>query len=150
LQAIAAVGQGHLMQTWERALSAHGITVGQVLLTHDDLGDRGRFLNARHALGALLAYGALPVINENDTVAVEEIKFGDNDELAALVTTLCEADALVILTDVAGLLDGSGAVVSEVTDIAAQAVPLAGGTQKGGVGRGGMASKVAAARVAAR
>jgi glutamate 5-kinase len=150
LQATAAVGQGHLMQHYDRAFAQHGLAAGQVLLTHDDLADRARFLNARHALGGLLGYGAVPVINENDTVAVEEIKFGDNDQLAALTTNLVEAEALVILTDVAGLLDAQGQVVPEVTDIDGQAVPLAGGATSGGVGRGGMASKVQAARVAGR
>jgi len=150
LQATAAVGQGHLMQHYDRAFAEHGLAAGQVLLTHQDLADRSRFLNARHALGALLAMGAVPVINENDTVAVEEIKFGDNDQLAALVTNLVEADALIILTDVAGLLDGAGQVVSEVTDVDQQAAPLAGRTEAGGIGSGGMASKVRAARAAAR
>jgi glutamate 5-kinase len=149
LQATAAVGQGHLMHYYDRAFAEHGLAAGQVLLTHDDLSDRARFLNARHALLGLLEYGAIPVINENDTVAVEEIKFGDNDELAALVTNLVEAELLVILTDVGGLLDANGSVIPEVTDIDSQAAPVAGGSQSG-VGRGGMASKVKAARVAAK
>ncbi len=149
LQATAAVGQGHLMQYYDRGFAEHGLAAGQVLLTHDDLSDRTRFLNARHALLALLEYGAVPVVNENDTVAVEEIKFGDNDQLAALVTNLVEAELLIILTDVGGLLDAAGNVVPEVSDVDSQAAPIAGATQSG-VGRGGMASKVQAAKVAAR
>jgi glutamate 5-kinase len=154
LQAAAAVGQGRLMHAYERALAAHGLACGQVLLTHDDVRDRRRYLNARHALGELMRLGAVPVINENDTVSVDEIKFGDNDRLAALVTSLVEADALVILTDVAGLYDGepkAGAkLIAEVHDVDREARPVAGGSAKGGVGTGGMASKVEAARVAGK
>jgi glutamate 5-kinase len=154
LQAAAAVGQGHLMHAYERALAAHGLATGQVLLTHDDVRDRRRYLNARMALGELLALGAVPVINENDTVSVDEIKFGDNDRLAALVTSLVEADALVILTDVDGLHDGDPAagarLIPEVHDVDRDALPVAGGTVVGGVGTGGMASKVQAAKVAGR
>jgi glutamate 5-kinase len=153
LQAAAAVGQGRLMQIYERALGGHGLACGQVLLTHDDVRDRRRYLNARHALGELLRLGAVPVINENDTVSVDEIKFGDNDRLAALVTSLVEADALVILTDVAGLHDGDPAagakLISEVHDLEREARPVAGGTRSG-VGTGGMASKVEAASVAGK
>jgi glutamate 5-kinase len=152
LQAAASVGQGHLIQFWERALSSVGLPSGQVLLTHDDVRDRRRYLNARHALAELLSLGAVPVINENDTVSVDEIKFGDNDRLAALTTSLVEADALVILTDVDGLHDGdpkSGAkLIPEVIDIEKEAKPFAGGTS--GVGTGGMSSKVQAAQVAGR
>jgi glutamate 5-kinase len=151
LQAAAAVGQGHLIQFWERALSSVGLPSGQVLLTHDDVRDRRRYLNARHALGELLALGAVPVINENDTVSVDEIKFGDNDRLAALTTSLVEADALVILTDVDGLYDGdprAGAtLIPAVRDIDKEALPFAGGVG-GTLGTGGMASKVQAAKVA--
>src|SRR5207244_10622114 len=121
LQAAAAVGQGRLMHVWERALAGAGFAAGQVLLTHDDISSRARYLNARHTLGALLACGAVPVINENDTVSVDEIKFGDNDRLAALVCSLVEADLLVILTDVDGLHDGDpragGRLIPEVRDI---------------------------------
>jgi glutamate 5-kinase len=154
LQAAAAVGQGHLIQFWERALSSVGLASGQVLLTHDDVRDRRRYLNARHALGELLSLGAVPVINENDTVSVDEIKFGDNDRLAALTTSLVEADALIILTDVDGLYDGdprTGArMIPEVNDIDREALPVAGGSASGGVGTGGMLSKVQAAQVAGR
>jgi glutamate 5-kinase len=151
LQAAAAVGQGHLIQFWERALSSVGLASGQVLLTHDDVRDRRRYLNARHALAELLTLGAVPVINENDTVSVDEIKFGDNDRLAALTTSLVEAEVLCILTDVEGLHDGdpkNGAkLISEVHDID-KIRSFAGGTS--GVGTGGMTSKVQAAEVAGR
>jgi glutamate 5-kinase len=153
LQAAAAVGQGQLIHVYERALASHGLHAGQVLLTHDDVRDRRRYLNARHALSELLRLRAVPVINENDTVSVDEIKFGDNDRLAALVTSLVEADALIILTDVAGLYDGDPAagakLIPEVVDIDREARPVAGGTSSG-VGTGGMASKVEAAQVAGR
>ena len=105
LQAAAAVGQSRLMHAWEQAFGVHQLCAAQVLLTHDDLADRGRFLSARHALRAMLAAGAVPVVNENDTVAVEEIQYGDNDLLAALICNLVSADALIILTDVDGVHD---------------------------------------------
>jgi glutamate 5-kinase len=152
LQAAAAVGQGQLMQHWERAFSVHGMAVGQVLLTHEDVEDRGRFLQARHAFAALAEYGAVAIVNENDTVATDEIKFGDNDRLAALVCNLVSADALVVLTDVDGLHDAppdqGGKRVPLVRDVDKEAAPLAGGAVKGGVGSGGMASKVQAAKIA--
>jgi glutamate 5-kinase len=153
LQAVAAIGQGRLLQTWERAFAAHHLAVGQVLLTHDDVSDRSRFLSARHALFALLELGAVPVINENDTVATDEIKFGDNDRLAALVCNLVGADALVMLTDVDGLHDAhpreGGHRIPLVRNVDREAVPVAGGTS-GGTGSGGMASKVQAAKIAGR
>jgi len=153
LQAAAAVGQGHLIHAYQRALAAHGLAAGQVLLTHDDVRNRRRYLNARLAFGELLRAGAVPVVNENDTVSVDEIKFGDNDRLAALCTSLVEADALVILTDVDGLYDGDPAagakLIPEVRDIDREAVGVAGGSA-GGFGTGGMASKVQAAKIAAR
>jgi len=105
-QAAAAVGQSALMWHYEQAFQPHGIHVGQVLLTGQDISDRGRYLNARNTLLALLDFGVLPVVNENDTVAVEEIKVGDNDNLAALVAHLIDADLLVLLTDVDGLYTG--------------------------------------------
>ena len=170
LQAAAAVGQTRLMQSWEQAFAAHGLHTAQVLLTHDDLGDRRRFLNARHALRAMLDAGVVPVINENDTVAVEEIRYGDNDLLAALVCNLVSADALVILTDVDGLHDAppsdGGRRVPLVPDIDLTSGTLTSGTPTSGMnhgaewrtgsadpsgpGSGGMASKVQAARSAAR
>ena len=105
-QAAAAVGQSALMWQYEQAFKHHGIQVGQVLLTREDIGDRSRYLNARNTLLALLDFGVLPIINENDTVAVDEIKVGDNDNLAALVAHLIDADLLVLLTDVDGLYTG--------------------------------------------
>ena len=102
-QAAAAVGQGSLISLWGRHLAAEGLQVGQVLLTHDDLSDRRRFLNARNTINTLIDFGFVPIINENDTVAVDEIKFGDNDTLSARVTNLVEADLLAILSDVEGL-----------------------------------------------
>ena len=105
LQAMAAVGQMTLVQTYETAFQRHGRQTAQVLLTNDDLADRSRYLNARTTLRTLLDFGVIPVINENDTVATEEIRFSDNDTLAALVTNLVEADLLLILTDQQGLYD---------------------------------------------
>ncbi len=149
LQAAAAVGQSLLMQHWEHAFAAHGLAIGQVLVTHDDLGDRRRFLSARLTLRALLDHGVVPIINENDTVATEEIKFGDNDQLAALVCNLVSADALVILTDVEGVRDAAGVRMPIVRDIDREAAPVAGGSTSG-VGSGGMASKVGSARIVTR
>ncbi len=106
LQACAAVGQGHLIRRWSESLGRHGVTVAQVLLTHADLANRRRFLNARRALAELLRRGALPVVNENDTVSVEEIAFGDNDALSAQVANLVHADLLVMLSVAPALLDG--------------------------------------------
>src|SRR5438067_13585042 len=105
-QAAAAVGQSALMWHYEAAFKRHAIAVGQVFLTAQDIGDRARYLNARNTLQALLRFGVLPVVNENDTVAVEEIKVGDNDTLSALVASLIDADLLVLLTDVDGLYTG--------------------------------------------
>lgn len=154
LQAAAAVGQSRLMRNWEHAFAAHGRHIAQILLTHDDFSSRARFLNARHALRALLDHGICPVINENDTVAIDEIKFGDNDQLAAMVCNLVSADALIIYTDVDGLHDADpargGVRIPLVTDIESQARPVAGHTSASGVGSGGMASKVLAAKNAAR
>src|SRR6478735_5997488 len=149
LQAAAAVGQSRLMQHWEHAFGVHDLAIGQVLVTHDDLGDRRRFLSARLTLRALLDLHCVPIINENDTVATEEIKFGDNDQLAALVCNLISADCLVILTDVEGVRDASGVRMPIVRDIDREAVPVAGGSTSG-VGSGGMASKVGSARIVTR
>ena len=144
LQAAAAAGQAALGRAWEEAFEPHGVPVAQVLLTHADLTDRDRYLNARHALDALLDLGAVPVINENDTVAVDEIRFGDNDQLAAMVATLTGADLLVLLTDVEGVLDDAGVRVPLVRDVAEVEPFLRAPTDD--VGLGGMASKVEAAR----
>ena len=150
LQAAAAVGQSRLMQHWEHAFAPHARLIGQVLLTHDDVGDRGRFLSARNTLRALLDRGVVPIINENDTVAVEEIKFGDNDQLSALVMSLASADALIILTDVDGVWDEHKQRMPIVRDIDREAAPVAGASRADGVGSGGMASKVGSARMVTR
>jgi len=155
LQAAAAVGQMGLVQAYESRFQAHGIHTAQVLLTHEDLSNRKRYLNARTTLRTLLELGVVPVINENDTVATDEIRVGDNDTLAALVTNLVEAELLVILTDQAGMFDSdprknsSAKLISEAYAGDANLEDMAGAG--GGVlGRGGMLTKVQAARRAAR
>lgn len=147
-QAAAAIGQGLLMGHYIQAFGRRKLTAAQVLLTREDISSRQRYLNARNTLFTLLGIGAIPVINENDAVAVDEIRVGENDTLAALVTALVEADLLLLLSDVEGLLDRDGQVIPEVTDIAA-VLPLAGGPGSG-VGSGGMITKLQAARIAAR
>lgn len=149
LQAAAAVGQSKLMAIYDKLFGEFGITVAQVLLTHDDLKNRARHLNAHNTLATLLAHGAVPIINENDTVAVEEIKFGDNDRLGALTATLIDADLLVILSHVEGLLDREGSVISAVPQITREIESLAGGTDRI-TSVGGMKSKVDAARIVTR
>ncbi|MHA7816903.1 MAG: glutamate 5-kinase [Pseudohaliea sp.] len=154
LQAAAAVGQSSLLQAWEQAFGAHGIATAQVLLGHDDVVARDRYLNARATLNTLLRLGVMPVVNENDTVATDEIRFGDNDSLAALVGNLIDADALLLLTDQAGLFEADprrvpGASLvgeAEVGDPALDAMVGEGGA----LGRGGMVTKLRAARLAAR
>jgi glutamate 5-kinase len=145
LQAAAAVGQSLLMRAYEDAFGARGLLVAQVLLTHADLADRTRANNARAALGALLEAGAVPILNENDSVAVDEIKFGDNDQLAAMVAPLVDAELVLLLSDVEGLLDGEGRRIPVVRDVTAEALPFVR-ESTGGVGSGGMRSKVEAAR----
>jgi glutamate 5-kinase len=145
LQAAAAAGQSGLMRAYEAAFEPHDIAVAQVLLTHEDLADRARANNARAALGALLDMHAVPVLNENDSVATFEIKFGDNDALSSLVVPLVDADLLVLLSDVEGLLDARGVRVPLVRDIETEAMPLVRPTTSD-VGTGGMATKVEAAR----
>src|SRR3989344_3893661 len=153
LQAMAAVGQMGLVQAYETALQRHGLHTAQVLLTHDDLANRNRYLNARSTLNTLLGLGVVPVINENDTVATEEIRFGDNDTLAALVANLGEADLLVILTDQAGLYerdprqDETAKLVHEGAAGDARLLNMAG--DSGSLGRGGMRTKLSAAERAA-
>jgi glutamate 5-kinase len=155
LQAAAAVGQMGLAQCYESCFREHGLRTAQVLLTHADMADRQRYLNARSTLRTLLRLGVIPVINENDTVVTDEIKFGDNDTLGALVTNLIEADALVILTDQAGLFDADPRrqaqakliEQAEATDPRLEA--MAGGAGSA-IARGGMLTKVQAARRAAR
>lgn len=149
-QACAAVGQPHLMAAWGDALARHGVEVAQVLLTADDLANRKRFLNARRTFARLLEAGVVPVVNENDTVAVEEIKVGDNDTLAALVAGCVEAELVAMLTDVEGLYDRNPAergatLLHDVPRVTAEVERIAGGA---GSERsvGGMATKVKAAR----
>lgn len=155
LQAAAAVGQMGLVQTWEQSFQAHGVHTAQVLVTHDDLSDRKRYLNARSTLLALIGHGVIPVVNENDTVVTDEIRFGDNDTLGALITNLVEADLLVILTDQQGMFNADPRSNPEATLIShARAsdpalVAMAGGSG-GALGKGGMATKVRAAQLAAR
>ncbi len=155
LQAAAAAGQIALMRLYEEALSRRGLRAAQVLVTHADFADRRRYLNAGATLRALLDLGAVPVVNENDTVATAEIRFGDNDNLSADVAALIAADLLVLLTDVEGLFDADprrvpGARrVPLVSDVAREAAPLAGAGD-GSVGTGGMATKVLAAEKAAK
>ncbi|QJD99119.1 glutamate 5-kinase [Massilia forsythiae] len=155
LQACAAVGQMGLAQIYETSFRSHGVKTAQVLLTHADLADRERYLNARSTLTTLLRLHVVPIINENDTVVTDEIKFGDNDTLGALVANLIEADALVILTDQKGLYsadprkDPSARLIAraQAGDDALEA--MAGGAGSS-IGRGGMLTKVLAARRAAR
>jgi glutamate 5-kinase len=147
LQAAAAAGQSLLMHAYEKAFAARSVPVAQVLLTHADLADRVRSNNARAALGALLDAGAVPILNENDSVAVDEIKFGDNDQLAAMVTPLVDADLLILLSDIDGVLDGKGERIPLVRDVATDALPHVRTKASGGsVGTGGMGSKLEAAR----
>lgn len=154
LQAAAAVGQMGLIQTWETAFKKYGIKSAQILLTHDDLSNRKRYLNARSALRTLVDLGVVPIINENDTVATDEIRFGDNDTLGALVTNLLEMDTLVLLTDQLGLFDADPRENPDATLIsegrAQDPALLAVAGDGGALGRGGMFTKVRAARLAAR
>ena len=150
-QAAAAAGQSRLMRLYDDAFEERGLTCAQVLLTHADIAHRGRYLNARRALGELLERAVVPVINENDTVSVEEIKFGDNDALAAMVVELVEADLLVILTDAGGVFTEDPrknpraerlSIIGKVTP----AIEALAGDGGSGVGTGGMLSKLKAAR----
>jgi glutamate 5-kinase len=148
LQATAAIGQGALMRLWNDELSYYGLVAGQVLLTHDDLGDRARFLAARHTLRALLDLGAIPVVNENDTVAVEEIKLGDNDMLSSQIVSLVAAELLVVLSDIEGLYDGDprqpgAALIHRVKRVDAEVQSMAGDSSSG-LGSGGMRTKIQA------
>ncbi|MEJ2417007.1 MAG: glutamate 5-kinase, partial [Exilibacterium sp.] len=153
LQAAAAVGQMGLVQTYERAFQQYGLHTAQVLLDHDDLSNRERYLNARSTLRTLLKLGVVPVVNENDTVVTEEIRFGDNDTLAALVANLVEAEMLVILTDQNGMYQRDprthpkAEIISETSALDKTLQAMAGGG--GRLGQGGMITKVRAARLAA-
>ncbi|MCG7982316.1 MAG: glutamate 5-kinase [Candidatus Thiodiazotropha lotti] len=155
LQAAAAIGQMGLVQAWEAGFQKFDLHTAQVLLTRDDLEDRSRYLNARSTLRTLLELGVVPVVNENDTVTNDELRFGDNDTLAALVANLIEADLLVLLTDQEGLFDADPRFNSQAKLISQTRVDnpqldqVAGGSG-GGLGLGGMVTKVRAARLAAR
>ena len=155
LQAAAAVGQMGLVQAYESAFAKFGLHTAQILLTHEDLADRRRYLNARSTLFTLLGLGVIPIINENDTVTTDEIRFGDNDTLGALVANLVEADLLVLLTDQQGLhsadprRDPSATLIRSARAGDPNLEAMAGGTGTA-VGRGGMLSKVLAAKRAAR
>jgi len=150
-QACAAVGQSLLMQTWQRGFAPLGLTVAQVLLTHEDLRARERHLGVKATLRQLLDYGVVPVINENDTVSAAEIKFGDNDTLSALVASLIEADHLVVLSTAPGLIDlrGTKQIVPVVEKITAEIEAMAGGTTSE-TATGGMISKISAAKLATK
>ena len=155
LQAAAAVGQMGVIQTYESCFSQHGIHTAQILLTHDDLSSRNRYLNARSTLRTLLNLNVVPIVNENDTVATDEIRVGDNDTLGGLVTNLIEADVLVILTDQQGLferdprIDPAASLVQQGYAGDPRLDAMAGSTG-GALGRGGMATKLRAAKLAAR
>ena len=155
LQATAAIGQMGLVQAYEACFQKHGINSAQILLTHADLSNRRRYLNARTTLRTLLEYGAVPVVNENDSVSNEEIRFGDNDTLSALVANLVEADLLIILTDQEGLFDANPAIdanarLIEHADAQDPRLVAYAGPSSGHLGRGGMQTKVSAATLAAR
>jgi glutamate 5-kinase len=154
LQAVAAVGQSHLIETYDRGLRAHGRHAAQLLLTAEDLDDRTRYLNVRNTIRTLFEFGAVPIINENDTVSVDELRttFGDNDRLAAMVTNCIRAPLLVILSDVDGLYDGDPAeaaskVIPTVTKLDPAIYDLVR-DKLTGLSKGGMASKLEAARMA--
>ncbi len=152
LQAAASVGQGLLLQQYTGLFEERGIHVGQVLLTQYDITHREHYLNATNTFERLLDFGVVPIVNENDTTVVEEIKFGDNDTLAALVTNLTKADLLVILSDIEGLhtadprKDGKAKLIAEVEDITPEIAKLAGGAGSA-FGSGGMITKISAAKI---
>jgi glutamate 5-kinase len=151
-QAAAAIGQIRLMHLYEQLFTDMDLHVGQVLLTASDLADRARYLNAKRTIEHLIEHGIIPIVNENDSVAVEELKFGDNDRLSALVAGLVEADLLVLLTDVAGVFSsdpraGASDLITTIDNVDEQILSAAGAS--GSLGTGGMASKLEAARTAA-
>ena len=154
-QALAAIGQSILMHTYDEAFSHYGLKIAQVLLTHSDLGHRHRYLNIRNTLLTLLRFGVVPIINENDTVSVEELRFGDNDTLGALITNLIEADMFICLTDVEGLYNGNphtdpeAAPLRNVPEVTAEVEAMVTGSISS-VGTGGMASKIRAVKMVAK
>lgn len=154
-QAAAAAGQVPLLNSYQEAFSQHGLHIGQILLTRDDVANRRRHLNARDTLETLLALGLVPIVNENDTVVVEQIKFGDNDTLSATIADLIGADLLILLSDVEGLYDADprqhadARLIPMVTEVTPEIEKLAGGSGSA-VGSGGMVTKLRAAKMAAR
>lgn len=150
-QAAAAVGQSHLIGKYERHFKKEGLKVAQILLTHDDLKSKVRYLNAKNTIHTLLSFDVIPIINENDTVSVEEIKFGDNDTLSAMVADLVDADLLIILSDVKGLYDAdpklnpSAKLIPLVKNITPEIETMAGDS-KSATGVGGMTTKIRAAK----
>jgi glutamate 5-kinase len=149
LQATAAIGQNQLMHLYSEYFKERGYLTGQVLLTQEDFNDRARYLNIKHTMDALLEYKVVPIINENDTVATEEIRCGDNDRLSSLVADLCQAEKLILLTDVDGLLDESGSVIGFVSEVT-QKIARLGGKSHCDLGTGCMATKIDAARAATK
>ncbi len=156
-QMLSAVGQGYLMEIYNTMFGLYDVNIGQVLLTHDDFSHRTRYLNARNTLNTMLDYGILPIVNENDTVAVQEIKFGDNDNLSAQIAALLDADLLILLTDQDGLYDRDptlyeeAALIREVSAIDDTLWSVAGDSLKSnGLGTGGMQTKIQAAQLATR
>ena len=153
-QALAAVGQGILMQTYEKFFAEYGLTVGQVLLTKADVDNGKRYENARNTFETLLSYGVIPIVNENDTVATEEIEFGDNDTLSAYVAKLAKADLLVLLSDIEGLYTSDprqnpdAYLIPLVNEITPEIEELASGGTGSDLGVGGMVTKIEAARIA--
>ncbi len=145
LQATASIGQGYLMQIYSGYFKERDYLIGQMLLTQEDFNDRSRYLNIKHTIQALLSHNVIPIINENDTIATDEIKCGDNDRLSSLVADVSQVSKLIILTDVDGLLDENGKVISSVIDITARIAKL-GGASHCDLGTGGMATKIEAAR----
>ena len=149
LQATAAIGQSHLMRVYGELFKPFNFNVGQMLLTQEDFNEKSRYLNIKHTINMLLEHKAIPVINENDTVATEEIKCGDNDRLSGLVAQLCQADLLMLLTDVDGLLDSDGRLIREILEVTPEILKL-GGKSACDLGTGGMATKLEAARSAVK
>ncbi len=151
-QAVAAVGQGILLHMYEKIFAEYGLIVAQILLTRDDFAERSRYLNISHTFSQLLEYGVLPIVNENDTTAVDELKFGDNDSLAALVAGVIDADLLVLLTDIEGLYDAHPKLhpdakkIDLIEEITPQVEALAGGAGSD-LGTGGMSTKIQAAKI---
>lgn len=151
-QAAAAIGQGLLIQFYEKIFSEYGHIIAQVLLTREDLEERKRYINSRNTLSHLLEFGVIPIINENDTISTEEIEFGDNDKLSALVATLVNADLLIILTNTEGLytvnphLDSTATIISHVEEITPEIKKAAGETEEV-LARGGMITKIEAAEI---